>query len=604
MQLVLHKHNSIAAWGSPEVTLPGQRTATRWWMATGITVLVAGLVRVVYLVWLCPFDLAPDEAYYWDWSRQLDWCYYSKGPLVAWLIRAADVCCGSWLLDQQGTKMPAVRLPAVICGQLLALGCFCLTWRVSGSPKLAYLTMLALMLAPHHSVISTLITIDSPFLCCWQWALVFAWHALGMRRLTEPPMFGGTPLDGQVRECFLPGPITHGTTLAWFGLGLITGLGILAKPTMVLFPFCLVLFLSAAFATAGPKVTDFVAERGMLLKRLAVMLTVAFVVGAGPILYWNAQHDWVTFRHVFRQASLTGSRSWRWWGMFEYIGVQTALLFGAGMLAWLAATWFVLSDKKRIRLGLSWPVGLFLLSFSWPVFAVFAGFSLRTPIQPNWPAPAYLAAVPLVAVWLAHVSKPCESWSRSVRVLLVISTLLAVAITLTLHRPDIAYRTGLLPAIAGWLGQTDKDLWPRRFDPTCRLQGWRELALHVHQWRQTLRQQGEEPIVVATWYGLAAELAFYLPDQPRVYCISLASELRFSQYDLWRPNPLADPERFAGKTFLCVGPLSQSAQSGFASVQSGPAVVIQRYGYTIAREWIFVGQQFHGFPPSDKPPSY
>jgi 4-amino-4-deoxy-L-arabinose transferase-like glycosyltransferase len=604
MQLVLHKHNSIAAWGSPEVTLPGQRTATRWWMAAGITVLVAGLVRVVYLVWLCPFDLAPDEAYYWDWSRQLDWCYYSKGPLVAWLIRAADVCCGSWLLDQQGTKMPAVRLPAVICGQLLALGCFCLTWRVSGSPKLAYLTMLALMLAPHHSVISTLITIDSPFLCCWQWALVFAWHALGMRRLTEPPMFGSAPLDGQVRECFLPGPSSHGTTLAWFGLGLITGLGILAKPTMVLFPFCLVLFLSAAFATAGPKATNFVAERGMLLKRLAVMLTVALVVGAGPILYWNAQHDWVTFRHVFRQASLTGSRSWRWWGMFEYIGVQTALLFGAGMLAWLAATWFVLSDKRRIRLGLSWPVGLFLLSFSWPVFAVFAGFSLRTPIQPNWPAPAYLAAVPLVAVWLAHVSKPCESWSRSVRVSLVISTLLAVAITLTLHRPDIAYRTGLLPAIAGWLGQTDKDLWPRRFDPTCRLQGWRELALHVHQWRQALRQQGEEPIVVATWYGLAAELAFYLPDQPRVYCISLASELRFSQYDLWRPNPLADPERFAGKTFLCVGPLSQSAQSGFASVQSGPAVVIQRNGYAIAREWIFVGQQFHGFPPSDKPPSY
>jgi 4-amino-4-deoxy-L-arabinose transferase-like glycosyltransferase len=37
-------------------------------------------------IWLTSFDLAPDEAYYWDWARHLALGYYSKPPLVAWVI--------------------------------------------------------------------------------------------------------------------------------------------------------------------------------------------------------------------------------------------------------------------------------------------------------------------------------------------------------------------------------------------------------------------------------------------------------------------------------------------------------------------------------------
>ena len=55
-------------------------------------------------------DLAPDEAHYWEWSRRLDWSYYSKGPMVAYLIAGSTRLCGN-------TEF-CVRLPAV----LLALG--------------------------------------------------------------------------------------------------------------------------------------------------------------------------------------------------------------------------------------------------------------------------------------------------------------------------------------------------------------------------------------------------------------------------------------------------------------------------------------------------
>src|SRR5271156_4225043 len=84
-----------------------------------ILILASVVLHVVYLACDCPLDLAPDEAHYWDWSRHLDWSYYSKGPLVAWLIRASCVCFGEWSEQHTGSLMFAIRLPAVVCGSLL-----------------------------------------------------------------------------------------------------------------------------------------------------------------------------------------------------------------------------------------------------------------------------------------------------------------------------------------------------------------------------------------------------------------------------------------------------------------------------------------------------
>src|SRR5262245_50422317 len=39
-------------------------------------------------------DLFFDEAQYWDWSRHLEWGYFSKPPLLAWIIAGARRACG------------------------------------------------------------------------------------------------------------------------------------------------------------------------------------------------------------------------------------------------------------------------------------------------------------------------------------------------------------------------------------------------------------------------------------------------------------------------------------------------------------------------------
>src|SRR5438067_594844 len=95
-------------------------------------IIAATAARLLYLIYYCPLDLAPDEAHYWDWSRHLDWSYYSKGPLVAYLIRAGCVLAGSWSEQLTSSGALAVRLPAVVCGGWLLASLYILTVQVFG----------------------------------------------------------------------------------------------------------------------------------------------------------------------------------------------------------------------------------------------------------------------------------------------------------------------------------------------------------------------------------------------------------------------------------------------------------------------------------------
>src|SRR5262249_51854681 len=55
--------------------------------AIAFLALVA-LAQVLFLAVRCDWDLSGDEAEYWAWSRKLDWSYFTRGPLIALVIRA------------------------------------------------------------------------------------------------------------------------------------------------------------------------------------------------------------------------------------------------------------------------------------------------------------------------------------------------------------------------------------------------------------------------------------------------------------------------------------------------------------------------------------
>ena len=57
--------------------------------------LIAGLLAVrMVLLAASPLELYADEAQYWRWGQSLEWGYYSKPPMIAWVIYTSTAFLG------------------------------------------------------------------------------------------------------------------------------------------------------------------------------------------------------------------------------------------------------------------------------------------------------------------------------------------------------------------------------------------------------------------------------------------------------------------------------------------------------------------------------
>ena len=518
----------------------------RWRLLAALLILGAAALHILYLIYNCPLDLVPDEAHYWDWSRHLDWSYYSKGPLVAWLIRGSCELAGPWSQRLIGSQMLAVRLPAVICGALLLTSLYVLTVQVYGRERWA-VTVVALALSlPLIAAGSSLMTIDSPYTCCWGWALVLAHRAI-----------------------FRP------NGCAWPLAGLVLGIGILAKYTMILFVPAVGLFLLATPTY----------RRHLLQPGFWIMCLIGAVCCL-PIVLWNMQHGWVSLRHVGGQAGVS-NHGIIWLGPLTYLGTQFLMLLGFWFVAWAAAM-IAHRPWKETDPGVR-----YLWWMSAVMFGVFAAFSLKTPEEPNWPVTAYLSGIVLGAGWVIRQLRSPVEWYRRLSIAsLSLACLLGLLVTLVMHRSDIA--RPVLLRISG--PPSEKHPLPmRRFDPTCRLRGWHYLACELDRICAELQAGGIDPVLAASSWTLPGEIGFYGEGHPAVYSLGLAVGDRWSQYDLWRPNPLWDADEFIGRTFLFVGDPSAALESAFDSLESTRAIEYQECGQPIARWTVVVCRGYRGF---------
>ena len=516
-----------------------------------LTLFVIGMVavlRVVLLVAGLGLELSPDEAHYWDWSRNLDWSYYSKGPLVAWIIAASTALLGPLSETLTGHLTFAIRAPAVLCGSLLLGSLYVLSVQVSGNRRLGFLVVLGALSHPIITAGSSLMTIDSPYACAWGWASVLVLHA-----------------------------IRTGTLWAWLGAGVLVGLGILAKYTMVVFLPSVALFLLLC-----PR------QRRLFFMPGPWLMVAVASLAAIPIVIWNAHQEWVTFQHVAQLAGLKPrdpdlpSKTIDWLGPLKYMGGQFILMLGTWFLLWAVAVfrfapWHDRDEGRR-----------YLWCLSVPMFLLFLGFSPKTGGgELNWPITAYLTGSVLAAIAYAQHGRAWMHGIIAATCLLGILASVAIYVSPALH-----------PAMERIVGKpSTKNPTPiRKLDPTCRLRGWRELAAAIDDIREQLRQRGEEPILVATGWTLPGQLGVYCRDHPRVYCIGSLQGERLSQYDLWH-NPLDHPEGFLDRTFILVGSVHHDTLRAFRDVEPARIVRVQVGQRPIAEFTIWVARGFQGFPP-------
>jgi len=468
------------------------------------------IARLIYIAFFSPYALIEDEAHYWEWSRHLDWSYYSKGPGIAWTIALTTAVAGH-------TEF-GVRLAAPIIGAILALAIAQLAGDAFGDKRARFFAAALVMLTPAFQFSSILLTIDGPYLACWALASLAAWHAF-----------------------------ERGSAKAWGALGLAIGVGFLYKYTILLIVPGLIIYAVVRRRSLAPRACR---PTNLLLCALAAL------IGLIPVLIWNAQHDWDTVRHLLGHLGLAGgdmaavqtkrhsAESYSPMWTLEYIG---ALVIMLGVPTWLvvhsAIDPFLKSqDDTRVRTG-----AFFCLAIAAPIIVFYFLVSFMTEVEGNWPVAAYVTLIAL-AGWgaadgLARASTMLRAWrdlpAPRPRFGLILghprqhrqrafhaAVLFGVLIGLAMTRLDLATR---LPVVGPKIN-------------LGRLTAAPELASSVDQLRHQLRNEtGQEPLIIAEHYGRASLMAFYLTDQPTVYCASSLTVGRRNQYDLWTDHDLDDP---------------------------------------------------------------
>ncbi|NNE93785.1 MAG: glycosyltransferase family 39 protein, partial [Verrucomicrobiales bacterium] len=411
-----------------------------------------------------------------------------------------------------------IRLLPVIFGSIS----FWLVYRLGSSlfgERGGFFALLFALAAPATTILNLFLTIDAPLVMFWTAALLSFWHW------------------------------TETRSARWLiVLCVVLGLGHLTKQMMLVFPVLAVLFLAVA------------PEKRTLLRAPGLWITfAASLLFLTPPLVWNAQNDWITFQHTSHHfegntGAVEAPPLWQQlpenFGTFlgTQLGMLSPITGALVLIAAILAFWKFKTLDTRQR---------FLAIFGFLPILFMTAMSLRQVMQPNWPAVFHISALVFIGGWFGNafeLGKMRDSWRRKwCKPALILGFSMAILPI-------------LLPPIMKAAGQAGH----RMLDPARRTLGFQELASELEKIRRDPSKipNPEETFIVAIGHrDIASELAFHLPDQPRVYRWEPVDQIA-SQYEMW-PNP--EEDGWKGKDALVIREgsvnLRKRFQAGFESAE-------------------------------------
>ena len=487
-------------------------------------ITAAALVRVV-LASLIP--LFPDETYYWDWSRHLAPGYFDHPPGLAVVISL-----GAGIMDRLGARGTPleVRTGTLVVGWLAAMATIATARRLGGDAA-ALRGAVLISVMPLAAAGLVLATPDAPLLAATAITLYCVVRAL---------------------EC----PVKSTHSLRWWtAAGAALGLAFCSKYTSIFLPVA-VLAAIASRRDLRPRLT----EAGPYVA--CAVATIVFT----PVLIWNARHGWVSvvFQLHHGLSAPEGSpllAAWRHEG--DFFGGQAGL--ASPILFVMLAIVTIRSLKRRAPTVEFVAAAIATLSF---VFFVYS--ALRQRVEPNWPAPAYIPAIVLLAT---------TRWTPRGQRWLHAGVALAALLSATI------YVQGVVPILP---------LAPRK-DPVARAFGWRDLTGATDSVARVVSDSTGRP----TWLGAdryqeASELAFHDDARPPTFALNIAG--RRNQYELW--PQFADRARVGDNLVLVLDPsddmpgpvrsllphFEQARRSALVALNRGQRLIGQRQVW-ILRGW-------------------
>ena len=330
---------------------PDDAGRPRW---LGVVLLIAAMTAM-RLIYAGVMELRTDEAYYWTWTKESQLAFLDHPPGIAWLIRFGTAVFGDTNLGVRFGGIVAMLVTQLLLADIVR--------RVVNDFRAIAFALLMPEAALYYGLLMAKVAPDTamiPFSVAMLWSLV---------RLQQ-----------------------SGNPSWWLAAGLFAGLALLSKFTAIM-----LLPAVAAFAL----VPDW--RRRWLLSPYPWLAALIAMMVFSPVLIWNVQHDWASFRFQFVRAVATHELSLRTVG--EFFGLQFGLvgfvllpvvLSGVTLTAWrgyrnrepvaillstavIVPFFYFVWKSLTLRVGDTWPM------FLWP--AGFAASAINLAILPRegWP---------------------------------------------------------------------------------------------------------------------------------------------------------------------------------------------------------------------------
>ncbi|WP_413875060.1 ArnT family glycosyltransferase [Albidovulum sp.] len=315
----------------------------RGWFGPAAAVVAAVTAARIAALAFDRTDLFVDESQYWLWGQHLDLGYYSKPPLIAWVIRAVTELFGS-------DAPLVVRLPGAILHGVTALILGAVAARLFDARAAVWtaVTYLTLPMAALGSLLISTDTVMAPF---------FAGAILMYLRAADTGRAGAAALAG-----------------------VLAGLAVLAK-------YAGVYFLIGAGLAAAFVPTVRLSLRGWLL------LLAAFAATILPNLLWNLANQLATLEHTMDNVGWVRGESWLAGlnpsGLAEFLIAQFAV---AGPVVFAAVLWGCVRPRQ--------PALRALAMLSAPALLIVSMQALLAKAYANWAVAAYFAGTVLAVAMM------------------------------------------------------------------------------------------------------------------------------------------------------------------------------------------------------------
>jgi Dolichyl-phosphate-mannose-protein mannosyltransferase len=512
-------------------------------------------LTAIRLSMLATKDLETDEAYYWMWSERPAPAYFSKGPGVAFAMRASTAMFGT---NEFGVRFFS---PLLAAGTSLLLFYFA---RRLFSGMAGLWLVVALNLTPIFNVGAFLMTIDPLSIFFWTAAMFAFWLAL-----ERSPQFSWW----------------------WPVTGLLIGLGFLCKYTNALEIVSILLVLVLA-----PRLRREFKAPGLY------WLLGTFVVCTIPPIVWNAQHAWVTLTHLRARGSLDEEVGFHPTEILKFLGEH--FIFYSPLL-FLALAWAVVASWRRIRQQFKI---LFLFWFGLPVFAFYLLISINKVAAPNWDALAFLSfGLLAINFWRERLERS-TSLKRTAAVALILGLVMSV---LTMDT-DIVRTAGLhwwrrdpSNRLRGWktgaaaVEQLRQEMEAKLGEKLFLIANDRDRASEISFYLRDKRPEspGHPPVYLTESQDLVNQFSFW----PRYDGFVDAAQKANSQQGDEAYSEEGGVNPFVGRSALFIrdgknGVVPHAIRAAFASAELVATMETRRYGEHIRTWQVFLCRNYRTLP--------